>query len=357
MSSFNISNRFIGENNPVYFIADIAANHDGDLSRAKDLISMAKEMGADAVKFQHFRAKKIVSDYGFKNMNSKLSHQSQWKKSVVEVYDDASLDWTWTDELYNHCIKENIHFFSSPYDFEVVDMLDRYVPAYKVGSGDVNWNEMLVHIAKKNKPVIIATGATELSEVISARDAILPYNKQLAILQCNTNYTGSLENFRYISLNVLKSYKQLFPESVIGLSDHTPGNSTVLGAVALGARIIEKHLTDDNNRVGPDHPFSMNPTSWKDMVDRTRELELSMGNIIKRVEENEKDTVVVQRRCLRASRELKAGETIKRSDIEVLRPATPGAYSPNEIDKILGKIVVRDMDFGEDFRPGSVMKC
>lgn len=354
MSGFKILDRNIDENSPVYFIADIAANHDGDLSRAKDLISMAKEKGADAVKFQHFRAKKIVSDYGFTHMKSKLSHQSKWKKSVVEVYDDASLDWTWTEELYKHCINEDIHFFSSPYDFEVVDMLDKFVPAYKVGSGDINWNEILVHIAKKNKPVIIATGATSLNEVIVARDAILPFNSQLAILQCNTNYTGSLENFKYISLNVLKSYRQLFPESVIGLSDHTPGHATVLGAVALGAKIIEKHLTDDNKRKGPDHPFSMNPQSWKDMVDRTRELEYSLGSTIKRVEDNEKDTVIVQRRCLRASRDIKAGEVIKRSDIEVLRPATSGAYSPNDIEKIIGKKLNIDMVYGQDFRPEGV---
>lgn len=354
MGFFNILDREIGDNKPVYFIADIAANHDGDLSRAKDLISMAKEKGADAVKFQHFRAKKIVSDYGFKNMVSKLSHQSKWQKSVVEVYDDASLDWAWTDELYKHCLKEDVHFFSSPYDFEVVDMLDKYVPAYKIGSGDINWNEILIHIAKKNKPVIIATGASDISEVIAARDAILPVNNQLAILQCNTNYTGSLENFKYISLNVLKSYRQLFPESVIGLSDHTPGHSTVLGAVALGARIIEKHLTDDNRRVGPDHPFSMNSQSWEEMVNRTRELELALGVTIKKVEDNEKDTVIVQRRCLRASRDLKKGEVIKRSDIDVLRPATVGAFTPNDLEKVIGKKLTHDMVFGQDFRPGGV---
>lgn len=354
MSKFQIKDQSIGSDYPVYFIADIAANHDGDLNRAKDLISMAKEKGADAVKFQHFRAKKIVSDYGFRNLKNKMSHQKAWKKSVVEVYDDASLDWEWTDELYKHCLKENVHFFSSPYDFEVVDMLDKYVPAYKVGSGDVNWNEIIVKMAQKGKPMIIATGASELSEVIEARNTVLKYNRQLAILQCNTNYTGSLENFKYISLNVLNSYKQLFPEAVIGLSDHTPGHATVLGAVALGARIIEKHLTDDNDRIGPDHPFSMNPMSWKEMVDRTRELENALGNTIKQVEDNERQTIIVQRRCLRASRTLQVGEVITREDIEVLRPATPGAFAPNQIDEIIGKKVVRAMEFGQDFKAGDV---
>lgn len=355
MNALTIDGRRIDNDTPAYFIADIAANHDGDLSRAKDLISMAKERGADAVKFQHFRAKKIVSDYGFKNLKGQLSHQKKWKKSVVEVYDDASLDWAWTEELWKHCKKENVHFFSSPYDFKVVDMLDPYVPAYKIGSGDVNWNEILVHIAQKNKPVILATGATPMEEVVEAAKTVKKHNSQVALLQCNTNYTGDLENFKYINLNVLKSYKLLFPDMVVGLSDHTPGHATVLGAIALGAKIIEKHLTDDNNRVGPDHPFSMNPESWEEMVLRSRELEYSLGSAVKKVEDNEKETVVIQRRCLRASKELKKGHVLTREDIDVLRPATPGALSPNDISRLIGSALREDMSYGQDFRPESVL--
>ena len=122
-----------------------------------------------------------------------------------------------------------------------------------------------------------------MEEVKSSVELILKINKKLILMQCNTNYTGSLENFKSINLNVLKSYKKLFPQLVLGLSDHTPGHSTVLGAVSLGARVVEKHFTNDNNLYGPDHPFSMNPKNWKIMVERTRELEISLGNGLKKI--------------------------------------------------------------------------
>jgi N-acetylneuraminate synthase len=279
-------------------------------------------------------------------LGSQLSHQSKWKKSVYEVYEDASLSWEWTKELLDHCKKEGIHFFSSPYDFEAVDHLDPFVPAYKIGSGDITWGAILSHIAKKNKPVIISTGASTTDEVVEALSYILPYNKKLAILQCNTNYIGSLENIHYVSLNVLNTYKAMFPNTVLGLSDHTPGHLTVLGAVALGGRIIEKHFTDSNDREGPDHLFSMTPATWREMVERTRELEASLGNTCKVVEENEKQSVIIQRRCLRVSRDMKAGEIITEKDISVLRPETPGAFKPNEINFVLSKKLKKDLPFG-----------
>ena len=128
-------------------------------------------------------------------------------------------------------------------------------------------------IASKKKPVILATGAASLKDVDRAVSEIRKMNKQLCIMQCNTNYTAENDNFNYLNLNVLKAYKKKFPGIVLGLSDHTPGHSSVLGAIALGARMVEKHFTDNNNRIGPDHKFSMNPSSWKEMVDRSRELE------------------------------------------------------------------------------------
>ena len=131
-------------------------------------------------------------------------------------------------------------------------------------------------------------------------------------MQCNTNYTGSIENFKYINLNVLKTYASLFPDTILGLSDHTPGHETVLGAVALGARAIEKHFTDDTSRPGPDHPFSMDPKTWKSMVDSTRILESSLGSSIKKVEENEQETIILQRRAMRLIKPIKSGEILNR---------------------------------------------
>jgi N-acetylneuraminate synthase len=136
----------------------------------------------------------------------------------------------------------------------------------------------------------------------------------------------------------------------LGLSDHTHGHSTVLGAVALGARVIEKHFTDDTSRVGPDHPFSMTPVTWKDMVDRTRELERALGSADKAIAGNEKDTSVVQRRCLRTARDLKAGEVLTRECIDALRPATPGAIKPADLNAVLGTHVLKDMPAGKEIR-------
>ena len=166
-------NHLIGDSHPTYFIADISANHDGDLERAKMLIHLAKEAGADAAKFQNFRAPKIVSDYGFKSLGDQISHQAAWKKSVFEVYKDASMPFEWTPTLVEECNEAGIDYFSSPYDFEAVDMLDPYVPAHKIGSGDITWTEMLEHIARKGKPVILSTGASDIGEVQRAIHTIL----------------------------------------------------------------------------------------------------------------------------------------------------------------------------------------
>jgi N-acetylneuraminate synthase len=348
--NIRIGNRSIGEDHPTYFIADISANHDGDLQRALMLVQLAKEAGADAAKFQNFRAPEIVSDYGFKSLGGQLSHQSTWKKSVYEVYADASLPFEWTPVLKEACDRIGIDYFSSPYDFDAVDMLDPVVPAHKIGSGDITWLEMLVHIARKGKPVLLATGASDIGEVQRAVHTILAINPSLVLMQCNTNYTASLENYDHIHLRVLNTYRTMFPELVLGLSDHTPGHATVLGAVTLGARLIEKHFTDDNSRSGPDHPFSMTPSTWRDMVDRTRELERALGSADKQVNGNEQQTVIVQRRCLRASRDIQAGEVFDRSMIAVLRPATPGAILPYEIEGVLGTKAIRDLAAGQELR-------
>lgn len=337
LSELAIDGKRIGEQHPTYFIADVAANHDGDLERAKDLIYMAKEAGADAAKFQHFRAETIVSDVGFKSLGSQQAHQASWKKSVVEVYRDASVSTDWTETLKATCDKAGITFFTSPYDFDLVDHIDPFVPAYKIGSGDITWIEMVERIASKQKPYILATGASTTDDVVRAVSAALAINPQLALMQCNTNYTGDLENMRYVQLNVLKTYRSMYPGMILGLSDHTPGHATVLGAVTLGARMVEKHFTEDVHRVGPDHKFSMDPKSWRDMVDRTRELEAALGTGLKKVEDNELQTVVVQRRAVRLIRDLPTGHVLTREDLVVLRPAPVGAFQPHDITRVIGR--------------------
>lgn len=336
-SIIEIEDNKIGRDCSVYFIADIAANHDGDIERAKELIFLAAEAGADAAKFQHFQAETIVSDYGFKALGGQQSHQAFWGKSVFEVYQDASIKLEWTAVLKDTCDKAGISFFTSPYSMELVDYIDPYVPAYKIGSGDITWIEMVEYIASKNKPYILASGASNMVDVNRAVSAGLAINPNLCLMQCNTNYTASSENFKNIQLNVLKSFREMYPDLVLGLSDHTPGHATVLGAVALGARMVEKHFTDDNHRQGPDHEFSMDPTSWKEMVGRTKELENALGNGIKKVEENEKETVILQRRAIRLAKNLQSGERIQREHLTVLRPCPTDGLPPYLIEEIIGK--------------------
>jgi len=348
-NSFKIGNSEINANSKTYFIADIAANHDGDIEKAKDLIYMAKEAGADAAKFQHFKAKTIVSDYGFKNLGSKASHQKDWDKSIYEVYEDAEVPLNWTQELYDTCKKAEIDFFTSPYDINEIDLINKYIPAYKVGSGDITFHQIIEKMAKYNKPMLIATGASKIDEVIEVMKMIEKINKNIVLMQCNTNYTANDKNFKCIQLNVLKSYALMFPNAILGLSDHTLGHTTVLGAVALGAKVIEKHFTDNNNLSGPDHKFSMNPITWREMVDRTRELEYALGGSIKEVEENESETCILQRRCLRASQDLSKGDIITNDMIEILRPAPKNSILPYEIDKIIGKKLTKDIVQGDTF--------
>lgn len=347
---FKINNRLIGPTHPTYFIADIAANHDGSLERAKLLIRLAKEAGADAAKFQHFQAPKIVSEYGFTHMNAQVSHQASWKKSVTQVYAEASVPTDWTPLLKEECDRLGIDFFTSPYDYDSIEQVDPYIPAYKVGSGEIDWLEALEHMASKGKPMIIATGASSIGEVQQAVHTILKINPQLCVMQCNTNYTASPENYDYINLNVLKTYAAIFPQVVLGLSDHTHGNATVLGAVTLGARMVERHFTDSNEREGPDHKFALNPQAWAHMVEETRLLERALGVADKFITANERDTSVVQRRCLRAARDIRAGETLTRELIDVLRPATPGAIKPDQLPAVIGSKARFDLPQGKELR-------
>jgi N-acetylneuraminate synthase len=176
-------------------------------------------------------------------------------------------------------------------------------------------------------------------------------------MQCNTNYTGVAENLHHIHLNVLNTYRAEFPDAILGLSDHTHGNVTVLGAVAMGARVIEKHFTDDVHREGPDHHFSMTPETWRDMVDRTRDLEAALGSAEKVVAENEKETVVIQRRGLRFARPLMAGSVISADDLVALRPATPGCITPDNVDAVIGSRLLADVDFHDVVTPALIAKA
>lgn len=337
-----IGNHVIENEGKPYFIADIAANHDGDINRAFKLIELAKEAGADVAKFQNFKAPKIVSKKAFDEM-PKQTHQSSWTKSVFEVYSDASLSDEWTAKLKEKCDEVGIEYMTSPYDFESVDLADKYSNAFKIGSGDITWTEMLKYIAAKGKPVLLATGAATAHDVSRAMKTIVEVNNQIVLMQCNTNYTVDRENFKYINLRVLSYYKEQYPDIILGLSDHTPGHTTVLGAFMLGARVFEKHFTDDNNRVGPDHRFAMNPVTWRTMVDECMNLYYALGDGVKKVEENEMASRVVQQRSIYFQKDMSAGTIVTQNDIFPVRPIQEDGFYPYEEGIVIGKKLVRDV--------------
>ena len=345
MKRIKIGDRWVGDGEQTYVIAEIGSNFDGSMERAKMLIALAKDCGADAVKFQCFTSDKIISKEGFDEL--KMGFQAKWEKSVSEVYKSAEFPREWHDELFRYANKKGLHFLSSPYDKEAVNILDELgVPAFKIGSGDITWHEMLKYIAKKGKPIILSTGASTIAEIDEAVKAIQSEgNKDIILLQCVTNYPSHFES---ANIQAMKAMGELF-DVLVGYSNHTPGIVVSLGAVSLGACIIEKHFTDDKTRTGPDHPFAMNAKEFKEMVDSIRALEKALGSSMKDLYEEEKETAILQRRCLRAAKDISKGSKITEEMIDVLRPLAKDALVPKYKEIIIGREVKVDMEKGDLF--------
>ena len=338
---FKIGSRLIGKGHPAYIIAEIGANFDNDVSKAKQLIDAAKAAGADCAKFQSFLADRIVSGKGFASMTLKGVHGT-WGRGVDEVFRDAEFPRAWHRELADYCAKVGIDFSSSPYDFEAVDLcVEVSVPYIKIGSGDITWLEMLAYIARTGKPLFLATGDATMAEIDEAVRTIQDAGcSDLVLMQCITNYPSLVES---ANINVLRSYKKAF-DVLTGYSDHSPGSVVVLGSVALGACVIEKHFTLNKKDKGPDHNHSMDVEQFTQMVKDVRLLESAMGGTQKFVVAEESETVIVQRRGLYAKRDIKAGEAIALDDIDVLRPAL--GIPPKFKNIVAGKRATKDIEQG-----------
>jgi sialic acid synthase SpsE len=336
MKSFSkeikIGNKIIGLDYPTYFIAEIGANFDGSIEKAKRLIDAAKQAGADCAKFQTFKTEKIVSEGGFSKMNLKGVHGS-WGRTVSEVFKDAEFPIEWHLEISDYCKKVGIDFSTSPYFKEAVDLcMELDVPFIKIGSGEITWLEMLEYIAKQGKPLMLATGDATMSEIDEAvRTIEAAGNRDLILMQCITNYPSKIDS---ANVNVLKTYQLAF-DILTGYSDHSPGPVVALASVVLGGRVIEKHFTLDKTDKGPDHPHSMTMLEFKQMVDYVREIERAMGSTRKEVVDEERETVFVQRRGLYAKNDIVKGQTLTTDDINVLRPAI--GIQPKFKDVIIGR--------------------
>jgi sialic acid synthase SpsE len=345
VKEIKVGKRKMGPGHPTYFIAEIGANFDGDLGKAKEYARVAKECGADCAKIQTFKAKKIISREAFASMKLKGVHGS-WKRPVDEVFAEVEFPREWHKEFFDYCWKIGITPSTAAYDYEAVDLVDDIgIEFYKIGSGDITWLEMIEYIAKKGKPVMLATGASTLAEVDAAVRVIREAgNHELVLMQCITNYPSKFES---ANIRVLDTYRDAFG-TVLGYSDHTPGDVVPLGAVALGASVIEKHFTFDRTLKGPDHPHSMEPQEFAAMVKHTRQLEKALGTSIKDVVAEESETVIVQRRGLTTARDIKKGASLKKTDIIELRPAL--GIPPRHKADIVGKHTKRTLKAGEPIR-------
>ncbi len=330
MEKIKIGKKWIGENEKTYIIAEIGSNFNGSIEQAKKMVDLSIKVGADAVKFQSFIPDKIISREGFKK---KSSFQARWNKSVYDTYKDASFPRKWHKIIRDYCRRKEITFFSSPYDSEAVDLLEKLdVPAYKIGSGDITFLSLIEYIARKGRPIILGTGASTLGEIEEAVKTIRSAgNEQIILLQCITNYPSPIIQ---ANIRVMGTLKDAF-QVPVGYSDHSPGITVALGAVALGACVIEKHFTFDKTQPGPDHPFAMDVQDFSTMVREIRLLESALGSQIKNVVPAEKETVVLQRRSLYAGRDIQIGTIITKEMVETLRPAK--GLLPKEINRIVGR--------------------
>lgn len=333
-----INDKIISNNAPTFIVAEVGANHNGDLNLAKESIDAAYECGVDAVKFQTYTTKELLSNkdtkYTYKYGNNKEATQT-----LKEMFDMVTLKREFHKEIYDYAKQKGLICFSTPFSLEGVEFLETLNnPIYKIASCDVNYVDMLEVIGKLQKPVFLSTGKCTLGEMDMAIN-LLETNgaKELCLLHCVANYPSKME---HMNLNVIKTLKQMYPEYVIGFSDHSLGITATLGAVCFGAKIIEKHFTIDKNLKGPDHWFSMDSTDMKNIVNEIRNLEVAFGDQRKILPQNEVDEKYWATRSLHLKRDLKAGDIIKENDLDMLRPGY--GISPFDKHKVIGLKLSKD---------------
>lgn len=340
MKRIQLGDRWIGDDEPVYIVAELANNWDGKKKRAKKLISLAKDCGADAVKFQSFNPDKLISKRGCELLDPKRA------STLYERIVTSELPPEWHRELFDYAKKKGLQCFSSPWDKDSIDLLvELDVPAIKIGSGEIDWPSRLRYIAKTGKPIIMAAGTSTLAEVSEALETIRSEgNDRIILLQCVTSYPSHFEsaNIRAMAM-MAESFNVL-----VGYSDHTSRSPIVpLGAVSLGACLIEKHFTDDHSRKGTRHSYSMNPSEFTAMVEGIRAMEKALGRPIRDIYPEEEPWMAFQRRCLRAAKDIPKGSRITKEMIEVLRPYVENALTPRHEDFVIDSTARMNIQKGD----------
>jgi len=327
----------------VFIIAEAGVNHNGDINLAYKLIDIAKEARVDAIKFQTFKTEKMITKYA--DLASYQKKNLNTKESQYEMIKKLELSYKDFKKLKNYCDKIKIIFLSTP-DEEcslnfLVDELN--IPIIKIGSGEVTNLPYLRKIASKNKPLILSTGMANLGEIERAIDTIRLVNSKvkISLLHCTTNYPSSFEEVNLKAMQTLVAAFKL----PVGYSDHTLGIEVPVAAVAMGAKIIEKHFTLDKNMKGPDHKASLEPYELKNMVVSIRNIKKALGNGIKKPSNSEKKNIKIVRGSIVASCNIKKGDVFTKNNISVKRPGT--GISPIRWDEIIGKKAVKKFEKDE----------
>lgn len=337
INEIKIGDKTIGDNSPVFIIAEAGSNHDGDLDQAKGLIDVAVEAGADAVKFQTFTADKIAARTDDEIMV--LGDEYDTADNLYDLYKGLELPREWQEELRDYAGEKGIIFLSTPFDYEAVDQLDKLdMPAFKVASYECVDIPFLRYIARKGKPILLSTGMANLGEIEEALEAIYNEgNRQVALLHCGISYPMPVEDVNLAAMDTMRQAFQL----PVGYSDHTLGITVPISAAARGARVIEKHFTLDRNLPGPDHKFALEPDELKAMVVGIREAEAAIGSPIKRHVAVEEIHYRRGRRSIFAIRDIPAGTEITSEMIGVLRPGI--GLKPKYYDLVIGRIARKDI--------------
>lgn len=311
-----IGDRYIGEKHPVFIIAEVSANHLQNFDLAVNTIKAIKESGADAVKLQTYTPDTITIDCD--NEFFQIEHGTLWDgKTLYNLYKEAYTPWEWQPELKRIAEELGLICFSSPFDLSAVDFLEKMeVPAYKIASFEITDIPLIEYVASKGKPVIISTGIATLSDIEEAITACKRMgNEQIALLKCTSAYPAPLEE---LNLNTIPNLKETF-KTIVGLSDHTLGTPVPIAAIALGARIIEKHFILDRTMGGPDAAFSLESQEFKAMVEYVRETEKALGEVSYELTEKAKMSRDFSR-SLFVVQDIKAGESFTKANVRSIRP-------------------------------------
>lgn len=348
MKEIRIGKRVISNKSPSFIIAEGATNHNNKLELGLRLIKEAAEAGADALKVQTYTAEKLVTRdapcfWEMANENEKVSGTQYDSYSKVDKLPPEAYR-----KMKEYADSLGIEFFSTPFDYESVDFLEELgVNLYKIASCDVTNIPLLKYVAKTQKPIILSTGISRIGEIEEAVNAIIEEgNDQIVLLHCTIKYPTPYEN---VNLNAMKTMQTVFPDIPIGLSDHSIGIEIPLAAIALGAKCIEKHYTfNKHEELSSDHWLAVDTPELKKLVDGVRHIEMAMGSPIKEMSICEEKSLLYARRSLVASKNIKKGETIKKSDLSIKRPGT--GIPPKYIEMIEGCVVTKDIKEDEVLR-------